>query len=212
MKKRVLAIGVASVLAIAACRSDKYIPGICFQDNILPIFVSKCSTKGCHGGKDQEGGYNLTTYDGIMKGITPKYPIFSEIYNKIKGSDPEMPPKKSPQLTSQEVELIKSWIQFGAENSSNCNTSCDTSNITYSGGVAPILITYCTGCHTGSSAGGGIVLTDYASVKTVVENGKLMGSINQTAGYSAMPKNSVKLNDCKMKVIQKWINSGYPNN
>lgn len=208
----ILLLGVGTFFVIESCRSDKYIPGICFQDNILPIFVSKCSTKGCHDSKDPKGDYNLTTYDGIMNGITPQYPMFSEIYNKIKGSNPEMPPKDYPQLTAQEVDMIKSWIQFGAENSSNCTTTCDTSNITYSGGVSVVLGKYCTGCHTGSSAGGGIVLTDYNSVKTEVLNGKLMGSVNQAGGYSAMPKNSSKLSNCNIKVLQKWIDSGYPNN
>lgn len=211
MKLKII-LGLCTAIAIVSCRSDKYIPGICFQDNILPIFISKCSTKGCHGSKDPEGDLNLTTYEGIMKGITPKHPLLSEIYNKIKGKYPEMPPQKSPQLTSQEIALIKSWIQFGAENSSNCYNTCDTTNFTYSGGVAPILNTYCIGCHTGSSAGGGIVLTDYSSVKIQVENTKLMGSVNQLTGYSAMPKNSPKINNCKITVLQKWINSGYPNN
>lgn len=213
MKYKLIILIVFSALVVTeSCRSDKYIPGICFQENILPIFINKCSTSGCHDAKDPKGDYNLTTYEGIMQGIEPKYPVLSEIYNAIKGSDPEMPPKSHPQLTSQELEYIKSWIQFGAVNSSDCFATCDTSSYMFANDVVPILETYCTGCHTGSSAGGGIVLTDYASVKTQVMNGKLMGSISHSSGFSAMPKNSAKMNDCKIKIVQKWIDSGYPNN
>jgi mono/diheme cytochrome c family protein len=71
--------------------------------------------------------------------------------------------------------------------------------------------TYCKGCHNQASLGGGIDLSTYATVKASAA-GRLMGSINHTAGYSAMPKGSNKLSDCQIRQIQKWINAGTLNN
>ena len=212
MKPKVLVIALASLFVLQNCRSDKYIPGICFEENILPIFVSKCSNKGCHNSKDKKEDWDLTNYEGIMKGIVAGHPLQSKIYNVIRGKNPEMPLEGSPQLTSHELSLIKSWIQFGAKGSGQCNSSCDTTAYNYNANVAPILSTWCVGCHGSSNAGGGIVLSDYNGVKIAVENGSLLGSINHQPAYIAMPKNSAKLDYCKLKVIKKWIDSGYPNN
>ena len=94
------------------------------------------------------------------------------------------------------------------------SASCDTTNITYSGSVKPIL-DLCIGCHSNSSAsssGGGIQLQDYADVKSRALDGKLLGSIKHTGGFSPMPKNSAQLESCKITIIEKWITAGEPNN
>ncbi len=73
----------------------------------------------------------------------------------------------------------------------------------------------CLSCHSNTSAstlGGSIKLEDYADIKSYADNGKLLGSIKHESGYSAMPKNGAKLNDCKISQIENWINSGTPNN
>lgn len=93
--------------------------------------------------------------------------------------------------------------------------ACDTSNITYSGGVKPILDTYCLSCHNNSSAaslGGNIKLGDYASVYVQANNKSLYGAISHAGGYSAMPKGAAKMDDCKILVIKKWIDAGMLNN
>lgn len=212
MKAKVLVIAFVSLFVLQDCRSDKYIPGICFEENILPIFVSKCSNKGCHNSKDKKEDWDLTNYEGIMRGIVAGHPLQSKIYKVIRGKNPEMPYEGSPKLTAHELDLIKSWIQFGAKGSGQCNSSCDTSAFNYNANVAPILSTWCVGCHSSSNSGGGIVLSDYNSVKSVAANGKLFGSIDHQPAYFPMPKNSAKLDGCKLKVIKKWIDSGYPNN
>jgi hypothetical protein len=48
-------------------------------------------------------------------------------------------------------------------------------------------------------------------VKVVADNGRLMGSIKQLTGYSAMPVGG-KLADCEITQIQKWVNAGKLNN
>lgn len=92
------------------------------------------------------------------------------------------------------------------------NTCTDTVNVTYTLKIVPILNNYCNSCHSGSSPGGNIRLDAYASVKTSVDNGKLISSITHTGTASPMPKGGGKLDDCKIAAFSKWINGGAPNN
>jgi hypothetical protein len=94
-------------------------------------------------------------------------------------------------------------------------TPCDTSVVAkFSSDVLPIMNTSCnsSGCHNTSSASSGVILDTYAGVKTQALNGRLMGSMNQTGAYSAMPKGAAKLNSCNLAKIQQWINSNTPQN
>ena len=92
--------------------------------------------------------------------------------------------------------------------------SCDTTAITFSGSVKPILQTYCYICHSNatSSFGNNIKLEDYTDVKIKVDDNSLFGSVNFSTGYSPMPKNSQKIDDCKIAIIKKWVEAGAPNN
>ena len=90
--------------------------------------------------------------------------------------------------------------------------TCDTTIITYSGSVNPILTANCTGCHSGANAPAGVKMDAHASVKLVATSGKLMGSINHAAGYSPMPKNGTKLSECNIAKIRQWVAAGAPNN
>lgn len=93
-------------------------------------------------------------------------------------------------------------------------TPCDTTNVTYSGSVKPIM-DLCIGCHsnsTAASSGGNVKLQDYADVKARALDGKLLGSLKHSAGYYPMPKGSASLESCKITIIEKWIKAGEPNN
>jgi hypothetical protein len=90
--------------------------------------------------------------------------------------------------------------------------ACDTSNVTFSLTVKPIFQSSCTQCHNNVSPSGNIDLSSYESVVAAVGTGRLLGSINQQAGYSPMPKNADKLGTCPITQITKWINTGMPNN
>jgi hypothetical protein len=63
------------------------------------------------------------------------------------------------------------------------STSCDQTNVTFSGTVKPILQASCLSCHSNSkasSSGGGIRLEAYADVLASVNSGRLMGAVKQT--------------------------------
>lgn len=92
---------------------------------------------------------------------------------------------------------------------------CDTAVVAkFSTDVLPVMNVNCNtgGCHSTTDAASGVILDTYAGVKAQVANGRLMGSINQTGGFSAMPKGAAKLNSCTTIKLQQWINSGTPNN
>lgn len=90
--------------------------------------------------------------------------------------------------------------------------ACDTANVTFAGSVQPLLQTNCFSCHTGSAPSGNINLMGYANVKTVADNGKLMGAVTHSAGFSPMPQGGNKLSDCEILIIQTWIDKGTLNN
>jgi len=85
---------------------------------------------------------------------------------------------------------------------------CDTSNVTYSGEVAIVMLDNCNSCHGGAFPQGGIVTDNYSDLKVIAENGKLWGAVNHEDGYSAMPQNRPKLNDCDLSIIRIWIDNG----
>lgn len=88
------------------------------------------------------------------------------------------------------------------------DNGCDTTNVTYSGSVAPILATNCNNCHNPGSPSGGVIVNNYADLKVVVDNGRFWGSINHEQGYQPMPRNSPKLSECNLTKIKKWIDDG----
>ena len=96
-------------------------------------------------------------------------------------------------------------------------SDCDTTNVTYSATVYPIISSTCTGCHSGSAPQGNVLLEDYASISSAAaipagQYGSLYGAISHDPGNSPMPKNGTQLSDCKIRQIKAWIDDGRPNN
>ena len=91
---------------------------------------------------------------------------------------------------------------------------CDTSQVTLSGTVKPILQTNCYTCHSSAAAssfGAGINLEEYQALKGRADGGSLLGSISHASGFSSMPKGASKLSDCNISLIEAWIQKGAPN-
>jgi hypothetical protein len=178
---------------------------VCFNTQILPFFISTCGSSGCHSATNPQKGYNLTTYAGIMQGIVAFKPAEGKIMDAI--NDGEMPP--AGPLTATQKALLVKWISEGATQR-NCINTCDTNNVTYTQHVAPLVQTYCVGCHNGSSGSGGVNLNSYAAVKNETQNGKLICSVLQSAGCSPMPKSGPKLSFCDIRKFELWKASGCP--
>lgn len=211
MKRLKLAALISVSLLLTTCTKDVYNADICFQETILPIFVNNCTQSGCHNAQDHKKGYDFSTYDGIMKGVTAKHPLQSEVYKTVDGNNPSMPQSPYPKLSARQVTDIKIWINMGAPNTRNCKT-CDSTLFTYSARVKPIMDTWCVGCHSGTNIGGGYDLSTYAGVATSVTDGRLLGSVEHLSGFSPMPKNAGWLNSCDITAIRKWIEAGHPDN
>lgn len=215
---------VISLILLASCKHEIpiIIPpppgvdttnGICFQNDILPIFQTACAKSGCHDAGSAEEGYVLDSYSNIVKrGIKAGNASDSKLYEVLfKSGNDRMPQPPSPALTDIQKYLIQTWINEGAVNSTNCS-SCDSSTITYNGGVKPILQNYCYSCHSGSaSSGGGIPLDTYDAVKAQVTFNALYPAITHTGGVP-MPQGADKLSDCRIAVFRKWIDAGAINN
>lgn len=90
------------------------------------------------------------------------------------------------------------------------SNSCDTSNVTYSGTIAPLLSNNCYSCHSNANSafGGNIHLQDIADV--ITNSSKIVVSIKRT-GSKPMPP-SGKLNSCAISQFDIWVRNGMPNN
>lgn len=89
---------------------------------------------------------------------------------------------------------------------------CDTSTVTYSSTIVPLLNANCNNCHQTALASGGVILDTYAGVQTVAANGWLMSAITHASGFIPMPKNGNKLPDCTIAKFRIWVNQGAPDN
>jgi uncharacterized membrane protein len=93
--------------------------------------------------------------------------------------------------------------------------TCDTTNVSYSTQVVPILQNNCYKCHQGSNTvnSGGINLGDYAHFKVRVDNGDVRSAITHDGRVTPMPYDRVdKLPACELNTILAWIDQGAQNN
>jgi mono/diheme cytochrome c family protein len=87
---------------------------------------------------------------------------------------------------------------------------CDTSSVTYTKNVLPILQSYCYGCHGNANVAfsDGISLDGYDNVKGWADVGYLVGDVRHDAGFTGMPYGKPKLSACEINTIVAWVNQG----
>jgi hypothetical protein len=183
---------------------------VCFESQILPLFVSNCAMSGCHDADSPEENIQLTDYTHIRQEIIPYQPSSEDVMEAI--IDGSMPPSPNSNLTSSQISLIQQWISQGAQNTTNCAIVCDSTAYTYSADISPIMSTFCNGCHGGAFPSAGINTSSWAGLQSIANNDSLMGSIQHDSGFSPMPKGSSKMNACNITKIRKWIQAGALNN
>jgi hypothetical protein len=187
--------------------------GICFKSQVLPLYQSNCAMAGlgCHDANSAAEGYVLDNYANITKrGISPGNPNKSKLYTILSNG---MPPRGYTALTAEQKGIIAQWITEGAKNTTNCNTGCDTTKFTYKADILPLMQTYCTGCHGGTSPSKGIDLSSYTPTAAIAKDrNRLYGSVAHLNGYVAMPQGAAQLPACELRIIQKWVDAGAPNN
>ncbi len=183
-----------------------------FQQQVLPLLVSNCAMPGCHNtATDDNDWIEITSYATLMgSGIVQE----GELWEAINETDPDdiMPQPPQAPLTAEQIALIGSWLQQGAQNNSCENAVCDTLNVTYSGTIRPVIQQRCQGCHSGANPQGGLDLSNWATMNLVAGDGRLAGSIQHQPTFTAMPPSGPMLNDCRIAQFLIWIEQGAPNN
>lgn len=90
------------------------------------------------------------------------------------------------------------------------SSTCDTTNVTFSGTIAPMLSDNCYSCHSNSNSafGGGIRLQDVADV--ITNSSKIAVAINRTGAFPMPP--GARLGGCSIVQFGIWVKNGMPSN
>lgn len=177
---------------------------VCFGEQVLPILASNCAKSGCHNDTAAQQGIILDSYAHVMSTVSPQL-----LLQAIQDPGPlGMPPVGEQKLSAAQLQLITRWVNEGMKDGVDCQGPCDSSNVTFSGTVLPILQNSCIGCHNNTVP----VFTGYTGVRAIALDGKLICAINHRNGCAAMPLNAPKLSECKIRLISKWVYAGAPNN
>jgi len=93
------------------------------------------------------------------------------------------------------------------------STSCDTSLVTFTATIVPILNNNCYSCHSNqnaASSGNNLRLQNYADVSA--NAAAITGAINHSANFIPMPKNGGKIKACSITQFGIWVREGKQNN
>lgn len=110
------------------------------------------------------------------------------------------------------VIILGTSCSFDKEEEIFAHEVCEPENITFSGFVKPLIDSKCIACHNSVNPSGNVNLESFNSLKPHIENGKFLGSINHSPGFSPMPKGGTKLSDCDISKVKSWIDEGFANN
>lgn len=204
------------------------IPEVCFEGQVLPIFLNSCALAGCHDGNGEDE-YVFTTYEGILKEVERGNAEASKVYRvltNIWSVEGMMPPDQP--LSLENRTLIRLWIDQGAN-----YTVCP--EITNPGGIdpgstdpyinpracfdrdiMPVVLSSCavTGCHDDITAQEDYRLTSYNGVLEIVSAGspltsKLYKVITLTDPNDVMPPPPYdRLSSAQIDSIYAWISYG----
>src|SRR4051794_5391355 len=113
------AIGIELLLGGVQCAAaDSKSPD--FTKDVAPIFAKYCS--GCHNDNDLEGELSLVSFAKLKKGgekgaiVVPNRADASLMIRMLTGEvEPAMPPKDNPQPTEAQINVLRSWINAGAQ-------------------------------------------------------------------------------------------------
>ena len=90
-----------------------------FQRDVRPVLSSTCFQ--CHGPdeKHREADLRLDVADDLPDGlVVPGDPSRSELFQRLISTDPDVrmpPPDSGKELTSEQIEAVRLWIEGGAE-------------------------------------------------------------------------------------------------
>jgi hypothetical protein len=88
--------------------------------------------------------------------------------------------------------------------------TCDTINVTYSR-VKPVFSNNCVRCHNDQLNYFGIKLNSYENAKNAAQTGLLKLAVSHDPQVTPMPFQLPKLDDCDLRKVIIWIDTGTPN-
>lgn len=147
-----------------------------FNTHIKPILEAACVH--CHCEKSDKGDLKLTTLEEATKGgengtaLVPGDPSKSPLYTTtVLGPDEDevMPPKKEGLLAKEQAELIKLWIEQGANWPAGVKLA-QKPRMDFEKHVRPILEENCLSCHNPDKAKGDLDLSTKKEAFTSGEN------------------------------------------
>ena len=93
---------------------------VTYEKHVEPIFYKRCTV--CHSGNLKEGKLDVSSYESLMKGgkrgesVKPGKSQDSLLYMAMsRSSKPFMPPRGEEPCTSEDVAVVKLWIDQGAK-------------------------------------------------------------------------------------------------
>ena len=182
---------------------------IYFQNSVYPVVLSGCAKSGCHDQATQKGDQVFDNYTNISRLIVPFDPQNSRLYYVLfSNSQGRMPP--GTPFTTEQKSIIYWWIKQGGYNNRCDSVGCDSTNVTYTLSIEPILQIWCVSCHSGSKPANGLSLDTYDNARACARGGRLMGAIRHDPGYKFMPNSGGSLSPCEIALFQKWINLDEP--
>lgn len=107
---------------------------VVYRDVIAPIMAAKCVS--CHGEEKKKGKLQLHDYASILKGgsegennVIAGKPADSLMLIRINlpvNDDEHMPPEDEPQISKEELAILKWWIESGASETATVATAKPT--------------------------------------------------------------------------------------
>ncbi len=91
-------------------------------------------------------------------------------------------------------------------------TVCDTTAVSFSATIQPILAANCNSCHNATLAEAGVITENYDALMIPVNAGVFHKAVNHLPGPTPMPYMQPKLPECELNKINAWINQGALNN
>ena len=224
LSKAVLAVFIGlGFPSIAVAASSK----VSFKADIQPMFDEYCVS--CHepGGTGYEAsGFDLSTYEGIMKGtrfgpmIVPGNPLASNLMAVLEGrtdASIRMPHSDRRDMTKMDRRVLRKWIIDGA-------TKADYEEK----GALGVIEDLCLDCHVPDGMGyeaSGLDLRTYESLMKGTTHGSIivpgdpfMSNMmvlieGRAAGGLKMPHNDQEAPTAKDRnTLRRWINKGALNN
>ena len=225
-------LGTFLILENYSCKHDpigiENLDTVCFSRDVLPIFQNSCAMTGCHSGGKR--GFNATSYESIIKEVTPGNASKSKVYQAITSIYfNTMPPSPHTPLSKDQRTIIEVWINQGAK-----NTTCDSNSspTPTSGGpqnnvdstcfaqtIQPIFMSNCavTGCHDPVTHQEGYDFSTYASLMSRTGSivpfnpnaSRVFNAINNNESDDRMPPPPrSKLSSADIDALSKWISQG----